>query len=156
MKKTALLSVMLIALVTQAWAQTTADVQLINPETVAAPRGYSHAAVIDLGSCKMVILSGQVALDLKGNLVGKDDLAKQTEQIFLNIRNIVEAAGGNMNHLVKLGYFTTDVSNIQAIRNIRDQFINTKKPPASTLVQVSKLFRGDLLIEIEATAIIPK
>jgi 2-iminobutanoate/2-iminopropanoate deaminase len=156
MKKTALLSAMLIALVTQAWAQTTADVQLINPETVAAPRGYSHAAVIDLGNCKMVILSGQVALDLKGNLVGKDDLAKQTEQIFLNIRNIVEAAGGNMNHLVKLSYFTTDVSNIQAIRNIRDQFINTKKPPASTLVQVSKLFRGDLLIEIEATAIIPK
>lgn len=148
---------MLFALAMQALAQTTpADVQLINPATVAAPRGYSHAAVIDLGNCKMVILSGQVALDPKGNLVGKDDIAKQTEQVFQNIKNIMEAAGGNMNHIVKLGYFTTDVSNLQAIRNIRDQFINTKKPPASTLVQVNKLFRDDLLIEIEATAIIPK
>lgn len=147
---------MLIALAIQSVAQSTADVQLINPATVAAPRGYSHAAVIDLGNCKMVILSGQVALDPKGNLIGKDDIVKQTMQIFQNIRNIVEAAGGNMNHLVKLGYFTTDLSNLQAIRNIRDQFINTKTPPASTLVQVSKLFRDDLLIEIEATAIIPK
>ena len=157
MKKTSFLLVMGIALAMQALAQTTAaEVQLINPATVSTPRGYSHAAVIDLGNCKMVILSGQVALDPKGELVGKGDIAKQTEQIFQNIKNIVEAAGGNMGHLVKLGYFTTDVLNIQAIRNIRDQFINTKKPPASTLVQVSKLFRDDLLIEIEATAIIPK
>jgi reactive intermediate/imine deaminase len=157
MKKTSFLTAIGIALAMHALAQTTiADVQLINPATVAAPRGYSQAAVIDLGNCKMVILSGQVALDPKGNLVGKDDIAKQTEQIFQNIKNIVEAAGGNMSHLVKLGYFTTDVMNLPAIRTIRDQFINTKKPPASTLVQVSKLFRDDLLIEIEATAIIPK
>ena len=77
-------------------------------------------------------------------------------KVFQNIKNILEAAGGNMNHLVKLGYFTTDVSRIQDIRTIRDRFINTKNPPASTLVQVNKLFRDDVLIEIEATAIIPK
>jgi 2-iminobutanoate/2-iminopropanoate deaminase len=137
-------------------AQTAPNVQLINPATVATPHGYSHAAVIDLGNCKMVIMSGQVGLDPKGNLAGPNDIAKQTEQVFRNIKSIVEAAGGNMDHLVKLGYFTTDVSRIAAIRTIRDLFINTKTPPASTLVQVNKLFREDVLIEIEATAVIPK
>ena len=156
MKKASFILAMLIALTLGTLAQTAPNVQLINPATIAAPRGYSHAAVVDLGNCKMVILSGQVALDPKGNLVGANDIVKQTEQVFKNIKSIVEAAGGNMNHLVKLGYFTTDVSQIQGIRTIRDQFINTKTPPASTLVQVNKLYREDVLIEIEATAIIPK
>jgi 2-iminobutanoate/2-iminopropanoate deaminase len=156
MKKITALFVLAVTLATQVRSQSAPNVQLINPATVAAPRGYSHAAVIDLGNCKMVILSGQVALDPKGALTGANDLGKQTEQVFQNIKNILEAAGGNMNHLVKLGYFTTDVSRLQDIRTIRDRFINTKNPPASTLVQVNKLFRDDVLIEIEATAIIPK
>jgi reactive intermediate/imine deaminase len=134
-------------------AQT--KVEFVNPPSVSTPHGYSQAAVIDLGNCRMVIISGQVALDAKGNLVGKDDIEKQTEQVFTNIKNIVEGTGGAMDNIVKLGFFTTDVSKIQAVRNVRDKFINTQKPPASTLVQVSKLFRDDILIEIEATAIIP-
>jgi len=155
MKKLLLIPVLYIS--TMALAQTSAsNVQLINPATVAAPTGYSHAAVIDLGNCKMVILSGQVALDQKGNLIGKDNIEKQTEQVFRNIKSILEAAGGDMNNLVKLSYFMTDGSPIQTIRTIRDKFINTKVPPASTLVQVTKLFRDDVLIEIEATAIVPK
>jgi 2-iminobutanoate/2-iminopropanoate deaminase len=156
MKKIIILFVLVITLAIQVRSQPAPNVQLINPTTVAMPRGYSHAAVVDLGTCKMVILSGEVAFDQKGNLVGANDIGKQTEQVFQNIKNIVEAAGGNMNHVVKLGYFTTDVSRIQEIRTIRDRFINTKNPPASTLVQVNKLFREDVLIEIEATAIIPK
>ena len=137
-------------------AQTAPNVQFINPETVSTPRSYSHAAIIDLGNCKMVIMSGQVALDAKGNLVGANDIVKQTEQVFRNIKSVVEAAGGKLDHLVKLGYFTTDVSRIADIRTIRDQFITSKTKPASTLVQVNKLFREDILIEIEATAVIPK
>ena len=146
----------LVAMAVQTKAQTASNVQMINPATVATPHGYSQAAVIDLGNCKMVILSGQVALDQKGNLVGKEDIVKQTEQVFQNIKAIVEAAGGNMNHVVKLSFFTTDVSHLADVRTVRDRFVNTKNPPASTLVQVNKLFRDDVLIEIEATAIIPK
>jgi reactive intermediate/imine deaminase len=130
-------------------------VKFINPSSVAPSRGYSQAAVVDLGTAKMVIMSGQIALDPQGNLVGKDDAEKQTAQVFRNIKSIVEAAGGTMDNIVKLGYFVTDASKLQAIRTARDQFINTKTPPASTLVQVSRLFREDLLIEIEATAVIP-
>jgi enamine deaminase RidA (YjgF/YER057c/UK114 family) len=135
------------------FSQTT--VKLVNPPALATPKGYSHAAVIDLGTAKMVIMSGQVALDKQGNLVGKDDLEKQTEQVFRNIKSIVEANGGNMNNVIKLGYFITDVSKISIVRTVRDQFINTQQPPASTLVQVNKLFRDDVMIEIEATAVIP-
>ena len=142
-----------ILLTISSFGQSTID--FVNPPSVSTPHGYSQAAVIDLGNSRMVIISGQVALDAKGNLVGKDDLEKQTEQVFTNIKNIVEETGGTMDNIVKLGYFTTDVSKIQAIRNVRDKFINTQKPPTSTLVQVSKLFRDDILIEIEATAIVP-
>jgi 2-iminobutanoate/2-iminopropanoate deaminase len=131
-------------------------VKFINPPSIATPRGYSHAAVIDLGTCTMVIISGQVALDSAGKLIGAGDMAAQAQQVFMNIKNVITAAGGNMDNIVKLGYYVTDVTKIQAIRDARDRFINIQHPPASTLVQVSKLFRDDVLLEIEATAIIPK
>jgi len=147
----------LLLITKMALAQTnTPTVKLSNPSAVAAPKGYSHLAEIDLGTCKMLILSGQVAFDSEGHLIGPDDYEKQTEQIFLNIKNIVESAGGTMDNLVKIGVYMRDVGQIQAFRTARDKFINTKNPPASTLVEVSKLFRDDVLIEIEATAIVPK
>lgn len=61
-----------------------------------------------------------------------------------------------MDDLVELNYYIIDASQVQVIRNIRDKYVNTKQPPASTLVQVSKLFRDDILIEIKATAVIKK
>ena len=127
-----------------------------NPTSVAPAKGYSHAAVIDLGTSRMLVISGQVGLDKQGNVIGKDDIALQTEQVFKNIKAIVEDAGGTMNHLIKLSYFLRDVKQIQSVRDIRNRFINVAQPPASTLVEVSHLFRDDILIEIEATAVIPK
>ncbi len=129
---------------------------LINPENVAAPRGYSHAAKVDMGNADMIILSGQVALDKNGNLVGRNDLSKQTEQVFTNIKNILESAGGKMSDLIKISIYMKDVKGIQKVRDVRDRFIDKKNPPASTLVEVSGLFREDILIEIEATALVSK
>lgn len=129
-------------------------VQMVNPTTVAPPKGYSQAAVVDLGTCKILILSGQVPLDMQGNLVGKDDLEKQAEQVFRNIKAIVTDAGGTMDDVVRLGFYLTDLTKLAAVRTIRDRYVNTKTPPASTLVQVAKLYRDDVMIEVEATAII--
>lgn len=141
----------------QSFSQThTPIIAFRNPNTVSTPTGYSHVAEIDLGNCTMLLISGQVAIDASGSLIGKNDLTKQTEQVFTNIKNILAASGGTMDHLVKTGIFMRDASQIQLFREIRNKFINTKNPPASTLVEVSRLFRDDLLIEIEATAIIPK
>lgn len=139
-----------------AFAQDTSIVRFSNPAVVYPGKGYSQKVSVDLGTCIMIVLSGQVAFDKNGNLVGKDDLAKQTEQVFTNIKSIIEDAGGSVNDLIKINYYLLDVNQIQTVRDIRNKYINTKSPPASTLVQVSKLFRDDILIEIEATAIIPK
>jgi 2-iminobutanoate/2-iminopropanoate deaminase len=134
----------------------TSIVNFKNPSSVAMPKGYSHAAVIDLGNCQMIVLSGQVPLDDNGNLVGQGNFEKQSEQVMLNIKNILSELGGTMDDIIRLGIYTTDVSQMQAFRDVRDKFINLQSPPTSTLVEVSKLFRGDVLIEVEATAIIPK
>jgi 2-iminobutanoate/2-iminopropanoate deaminase len=132
------------------------DVMFLNPPAVGKPFGYSHAVIVDLGKSKMVIMSGQIGLDQDGKLTGNGDIASQTEQVFTNIKTIVEAAGGTMNDLVEVNYFLTDASKVALVRGIRDKYVNTKQPPASTLVQVNKLFRDDILIEIRATAVIAK
>lgn len=72
----------------------------------------------------MIIISGQVPLDKQGNLVGKSDLAKRAEQIFLNIKSIVEDAGGTMDNVVKTGIYMVDVSQVQTFRDVRNKFIN--------------------------------
>ena len=131
-------------------------VKFINPPSSSGPKSYSQAVTIDLGNCKMVIISGQVALDDQGNLIGKGDMAKQTEQVFLNIKKIVTDLGGTMDNIVKTGIFMVDASQVQAFRDTRNKFINLKTPPCSTLIHVNKLFSDDILLEIEATAIIPK
>ena len=131
-------------------------VELVNPASVATPKGYSQAAVVDLGNCRMVIMSGQVPLDKDGQLVGKGDVGMQARQVFQNIKHIVEEMGGSMNDVIKLTYLMTDVAELAKVREVRDEFINKQKPPASTLAQVSKLYRDDVLIEVEATAVIGK
>lgn len=139
--------------------QQKTDISVVNfknPSSVALPKGYSHAAVIDLGNCQMIALSGQVPIDNNGNLVGQGNFEKQSEQVMMNIKNILSDLGGTMSDIIRLGIYTTDVSQMQAFRDVRDKFIDITKPPISTLVQVSKLFRGDVLVEVEATAIVPK
>ena len=139
------------------WTQSsTTPTTFYNPSSVSKPKGYSHASVIDLGQSKLVILSGQIALDSSGTIIGKDNLEKQTQQVFVNIRNILKEIGGSKNDIVKLNYYMLDVKQIQLVRDIRDKLINLETPPTSTLVQVSKLLRDDLLIEIEATAVVHK
>lgn len=156
MKRILSLLPLLFVLVTTYAQERSSHVRFINPSGLPKPTGYSHASIIDLGNSYMVIISGQVSVDSTGAVVGKGDMGKQTEQVFLNIKNIITAAGGSMSHLVKLGFFTRDVSQLQAIRTARNKFLDAVNPPASTLVEISGLVNPDFLIEIEATAIIPK
>ena len=129
---------------------TTPTVQFINPPTLPTPPGYSQVAVLSSGT--LIVIAGQVALDNQGTVVGKGDFALQTKQVFRNLIAALEAAGAGPQHLVKLTTFVTDVSDLAAFRQVRDQFIDSARPPASTLVQVSRLFRPEFLIEVEALA----
>ncbi len=125
-------------------------VALLNPKTIHHPNGYSHVAEISRG--KLVFISGQVALDSQGNLVGKDDYAAQTRQVFENLKAAVEAAGGTLKDIVKLNYYCVDLSRLPEIRAVRDSFLDKERLPVSTAVEVRRLFRPDILIEVEAVA----
>ena len=125
--------------------------QFINPPTLPASPGYSQVAVVSGGT--LIVIAGQVALDTKGTIVGPGDFALQTSQVFKNLMAALEAAGAGPEHLVKLTTFVTDVSQLASFRQVRDQFLDTAHPPASTLVQVTRLFRPEFLIEIEALAV---
>lgn len=106
---------------------------LFNPETMFVPTaGYSQVAEVRSG--KLLYIAGQVPFDKSGNLVGKEDFLAQAEQVFRNMKAAVEAAGGSFSDVVKLNYFcveTVDPSLIPQILKVRDQFADTKKPPAS-------------------------
>jgi reactive intermediate/imine deaminase len=131
-------------------------VTAMNPETIASPGGnYSHAVRIDTGDGVLLFVSGQVAFDADGTLVGEGDMARQAEQVFENLKAVLEANGSTFEQVVKLSTFMTDISQLQAMRDVRVRYL-PDPPPASTTVEVSGLFRPEALIEIEAVAAIPK
>ncbi len=127
--------------------------RFLNPTTMAPPAGYSHVAEVSGG--RLVFLSGQVATDREGKLVGPGDLAAQTRQVFENLKAGLEAVGTDFAHVVKLTYFLTDASQIAVVRGIRDMFVDPKHPPASTAVQIARLVREEFLIEVDAVAVVP-
>ncbi len=129
------------------------DTRFINPATMPTPRGYTQ--VVETGRGRTIYIAGQVAMDAAGNLVGAGDLAAQTRQVFENLKAALGSVGGNFSHVVKFTIFTLDVSQLQVVRDVRDEYVNTQSPPASTLVGVTALFRPEYLIEIEAIAVIP-
>ena len=126
-------------------------IQLINPPTVHKPTGYTHAAK-PVG-CQVVFLSGQVALDVEGKLVGSG-FAAQAQQVFHNIEEVVKASGGTMKDIVKLNFFVVglDADRLTALRAARNKAIPQENLPASTLVGVTSLARPEFLLEVEAVA----
>jgi reactive intermediate/imine deaminase len=130
----------------------TINVQLLTPDTMPKSVGYSQVAVVTGGT--IVFVAGQVALDKSGNVVGKEDFHAQVQQVFENLKAAIEASGGTFNDVVKLNSYLLDLSHLPEFREVRDRYINVKNPPASTAVQVPKLFRPEFLVEIEAVAVV--
>jgi len=125
--------------------------RFLSPETLPAPSGYSH--VVDAAAARVIYISGQVPLGVDGQLVGEGDFEAQTRQVFENLSLALAAADASWADVVKLNYYLRDVSRIAPVRAIRDEYVDRQRPPASTLVEVSRLFREDVLIEIEAVAV---
>lgn len=126
--------------------------QLSNPATLSKPAGYSHLATVSAG--RLVIISGQVALDVNGTVVGKDDFQAQVRQVFENLRAAVESAGGTFRDIIKLNAYVVDFAGMSHFRTVRDEYVDTAHPPASTAVQVQRLFRPEFLLEVEAIAVV--
>jgi len=125
----------------------------INPPELGTPPGYSQ--IVEVSAGKMIFIAGQTALDRDGNVVGPGDFAAQAAQAFDNLTIALQAVDCTPANLVKLTVFLTDMGNLSAYREARNRFFAEVTPPAApavTLVEVSKLYGPQFLIEIEAIA----
>jgi len=121
----------------------------VRPDGLPPVNGYSHAVAF---AGPMIVVSGQVPVNAGGRLVGKDDPAAQIRQVFENLTAALAAAGAGMEQVVKLTVFLTDLADLALFRRIRDEYVSTDKPPASSLVQVSALVNPHFRVEVEALA----
>ncbi len=122
-----------------------------NPAGLSPAVGYSHVVA---ATGRLIAIAGQVAANEAGELVGADDPRAQAEQVFANLERALAAAGATFNDVIKFGVFVTDISILPAVREVRDRYVDTARPPASTAVQVSALFRPGFMLEIEALAVL--
>ncbi len=135
-------------------ANAPANIRFINPPDLGPTPGYTHVVVVSGGS--VVYIAGQVPLDSSGQPVGPGDFVAQAHQVFQNLQIALAAVGADFNQVVKLNYYLTDMeTQLLPLREVRNQYINTASPPASTAVEVRRLFREDVLLEIEAVAALP-
>lgn len=129
--------------------------ELINPQGLEKPVGYAHLAKITSG--KLVYIAGQAPFDENGKVVGKGDFVAQFRQVMKNLKRAVEGAGGKPTQIAVMTMYVTDVQ----------AFLDNKKPagdaytdvfgkhfPAITLVEVSRLWNSDCMVEISAVAVI--
>jgi enamine deaminase RidA (YjgF/YER057c/UK114 family) len=132
-----------------------AVLEFLQPEGLARPAGYTQVVTVSPG--KLIVISGQVALDANAQLVGAGDMHAQTQQVFENLRLALAAAGATFEQVIKLTILVVNYTPAHraAIVEVRDQFIARGQPPASTLMGVQALARPEFLIEIEALAAAP-
>ena len=124
-----------------------------NPPDLDTPPGFSQ--IVEVRPTRLFFISGQTALDREGNLVGKNDFAVQAEQVFHNLGAALRSIGCTAASLVKLTVFLRNMDHLADYRAARNRFFASVTPPAApaiTLVEVSRLYGSDFMIEIEAVA----
>jgi len=132
--------------------------QFLNPQGVAAPLGmYSHIARVPAG--ELIFIAGQVAVDSKGQIVGNGDFEAQFQQVFENLRVLLQSVGADFKHVVKFTTYLLDAEYIQPLMRVRAElwprvFGGASYPP-NTLVIIDRLVREEFLLEIEAIARAP-
>jgi enamine deaminase RidA (YjgF/YER057c/UK114 family) len=127
----------------------------LNPDTLLKPRGYTHVVTVE-GAGKMIFISGQVAVDKDGKLVGAGDLTAQVKQAAANLSAALAAAGATPADIVKTNTYIVNYKqeNYSALREARSALFPSGDPPASTLVGVTALAIEGLLVEMEAIAVV--
>jgi len=132
---------------------TPSQARFLNPEGLNKPAGYTHVVVTE--PRKLVYVSGQVAWDANGEIVGKGDLRVQATKALENLKIALAAAGATIEDLVKVNYYVVNLKpdQLPILREVRTKYFSAEHPPASTLVGVTALAREDFMIEIEAVAV---
>jgi enamine deaminase RidA (YjgF/YER057c/UK114 family) len=128
----------------------------INPQSLFAPPGYSHVVEVT-GPGRTVYIAGQVGIDRNFKIVGAPgDARAQIKQSFENLKSALAEVGATFSDLVKITNYLVDIAHLKDLREVRDTYVNTAAPPASTLLVVSRLAIEGLLFEIDAVAVLPQ
>jgi enamine deaminase RidA (YjgF/YER057c/UK114 family) len=129
--------------------------RFLNPATMPPTRGYTH--VVDTtGPSRTIYLSGQLGMTPDGKFAGAaGDFRAQCMQCFENLKLALAAVDAGLEHVVKVTNYFVDMAHLPIYLEVRNRYVNTKAPPASTAVQISKLARDGALFEIEAIAVVP-
>lgn len=130
------------------------DLTYINPQTLATPRGYSHAISVS-GNHKTIYIGGQNAVDEKGNIVGKNNLKEQTMQVLANMEKILKEADAKLEDIVKFNIYLVQGQKPQEGFQAFQQKWSSKKLPVITVLFVVGLGNPDWLVEIDAVAVVP-
>ena len=148
------MSILCVLLPVVAFAQArAAQVKRTNPPTLSKPTGYTHIVEVT-GPVRTIYISGQIAFDKDGTIVGAGDMKAQAEQVFKNLQAALAAAGAKFSDVVKMNTYITDMDKAPAVREVRARYFGDTTP-ASTLVQVVHLARPELMLEIEVIAVVP-
>ena len=126
--------------------------QQVNPTTWQEKFGFSQGWRVD-DPQTLLFVAGQAPVDEHGTVVGDGDLEAQTRQTFRNVGRVLEQAGMTFHNLVQVGVYMTDISELRTYARIRDEFVNTAEPPASTAVGVVGFALPGMLVEINAIAV---
>jgi enamine deaminase RidA (YjgF/YER057c/UK114 family) len=132
-----------------------ANLRFSNPSTLAKPPGYSYV-VEATGPGRTIYFAGQLGVDTENKFVGAaDDFRAQCQQAFDNMTLALKSAGARWSDVVKINNFLVSIeSNMATFREVRDRYLNTQAPPASTTIGVPALARPGGLFEIEAIAVV--
>lgn len=126
----------------------------VNPAGVAAPLKGHYSNSVRVTAGPLLFIAGQIAIDAQGKLVGANDLRAQTTQVLENIRAILRANGANMEDVLNVTVYVTDIRAFHDIADIRLKYF-PKNGPASAIVEISSLALPELMIEIAAVAAVP-
>ena len=123
--------------------------EIINPKNVHWPFGYTHIAKVG----DTLHISGQLPLDQEGKIVGEGDMTAQTDKTYENLKKCLESVGATMRDIVMLRIFVTDLEEFQKTAEVRTKYFG-KYRPATTGLEISRLYYSEAMIEVEATAVI--
>ena len=126
----------------------------LNNNMFSEPIGaYSNGLSVPIGDKQLIVLTGQVAIDGEGKVVGENDIGVQTEYVFKKINALLEEAGASIDNIIRVVIYLVDMEDFAKVSPIRNKYLK-KSRPVSTLVEVNKLTIPECRIEIEATAIL--
>jgi 2-iminobutanoate/2-iminopropanoate deaminase len=125
----------------------------LHTDQLSAPSGHFSQGVIASACGRMVFISGMTARDVDGRVIGVGDIEAQTRQVCENLNRAVGAAGGTLNDVVRVDVFVRNIEHFDAIHRVRREYFDAPAP-ASTLLEVSKMVSPEMLIEINAIAVI--